>query len=71
MGIGILISTHNLSFGEELYDNVLILREGELKLDASRQQVKNKFGNVPLEEIYTLVNEDYYVYIEEILNEIN
>lgn len=71
MDIGILLSTHNLSFGEELYDYIIILRDGKIKLNASKQQVKEVFNDHSLEEIYTKVNEDYYTHVEEILNELN
>lgn len=71
MNIGIFISTHNLSFGEELFDHIIILRDGEIKYRASKQQVEEEFGNQSLEEIYTKINKDYYMHIEEILNELS
>lgn len=70
MNIGILISTHNLNFGEELYDHIMILREGEIKLNCSRSQVDKIYNSNSLEEIYTKVNEDYYMHVEGILNEL-
>lgn len=71
MNIGILLSTHNLSFGEELYDQIIVLRDGEIKLNASKEQTKVQFSNQSLEEIYTKVNKDYYTHIEGILHELN
>lgn len=70
MNIGILLSTHNLSFGEELYDYIVVLRDGKVKLNATKEQVKERFRNHSLEEIYTKVNEDYYRHVEGILNEL-
>ncbi|MBO1004543.1 ATP-binding cassette domain-containing protein [Pseudogracilibacillus auburnensis] len=71
MNIGILLSTHNLSFGEELYDQIMVLRDGKIKLNASKEQVKAQYSNHTLEEIYTKVNKDYYTHIEGILHELN
>lgn len=67
--IGILLSTHNLSFGDELYDKLIILRNGVVKLRANYESVVNTYGNVGLEKIYTKVNEDYYKQVDAILYE--
>ncbi|MEK3644306.1 ABC transporter ATP-binding protein [Aeribacillus sp. FSL M8-0235] len=67
-GIGILLSTHHLSFGEELYDKVILLRNGKVKLNCTRDQVFEQFGRMSLEEIYEEANKDYYLKAEEILN---
>ncbi|WP_018930526.1 ATP-binding cassette domain-containing protein [Gracilibacillus lacisalsi] len=70
-GIGILISTHDLNFGKDLFDHIVILRDGVMKLNSTKEEVKSKFGNIMLEDLYTKVNKDYYKYIEELLDELN
>lgn len=70
-GVGILLSTHNLNFGQELFDNIVILREGITKLSTNKQELNKNFGKVSLEEIYKKVNQDYYQYVEELLNELD
>ncbi|WP_040203436.1 ATP-binding cassette domain-containing protein [Neobacillus jeddahensis] len=70
-GVGILLSTHNLHFGQELFDNIVILREGIMKLSTNKQELNKNFGEVSLEEIYKIVNQDYYQYVEGLLNELD
>ena len=70
-GIGLLISTHNLSFGQDLFDSLMILRDGIIKLHSKRQKIEAKYGNMNLENIYKEVNQDYYKHIEGLLDEIN
>ena len=70
-GIGLLISTHNLSFGQDLFDSLMILRDGVIKLNSKRQKIEAKYGNMNLENIYKEVNQDYYKHIEGLLDEIN
>ncbi|UJL46429.1 ABC transporter ATP-binding protein [Virgibacillus sp. NKC19-16] len=67
--MGILLSTHNLSFGDELYDKLVILRNGVVKLTANFENVIKTYGNVGLEEVYTKINEDYYKQVDAILYE--
>ncbi|WP_242450848.1 ABC transporter ATP-binding protein [Priestia endophytica] len=70
-GRGILLSTHHLSFGEELYDNLIILRNGKLKLNSTRDEIRKRYGDYSLEKIYQEVNEEYYMQVKEILNELH
>ncbi|MFB1049759.1 ATP-binding cassette domain-containing protein [Paraliobacillus sp. JSM ZJ581] len=70
-GKGILISTHDLNFGKNLFDSIVILRDGKMKLNSTVEEVISKFGSISLEELYTKVNEDYYSYIEGLLDELN
>ncbi|MFD2045501.1 ATP-binding cassette domain-containing protein [Ornithinibacillus salinisoli] len=70
-GVGVLISTHDLNFGKNLFDNIVILRDGSIKLNSTKEEVKSKFGNILLEDLYTKVNKDYYKYIEGLLDELN
>ncbi|WP_208585564.1 ATP-binding cassette domain-containing protein [Gracilibacillus suaedae] len=70
-GVGILISTHDLNFGKDLFDHIVILRDGMMKLNSTKEEVKSKFGNIMLEDLYTKVNKDYYKYIERLLDELN
>ncbi|OQR53438.1 ABC transporter ATP-binding protein [Bacillus sp. CDB3] len=70
-GVGLLISTHNLSFGQDLFDNLIILRDGHIKLNSNKKEIKKHFSNNNLEYIYKEVNQDYYKNIEGLLNEIN
>ncbi|GAA0432654.1 ABC transporter ATP-binding protein [Virgibacillus salarius] len=67
--IGILLSTHNLSFGDELYDKLVILRNGVVKLTTDFENVIKTYGNVGLEKVYTKINEDYYKQVDAILYE--
>lgn len=70
-GAGILISTHHLSFGETLYDHLMILRNGDVKLDMSRQETSRTFPHQALEDIYKEVNRDYYIQVERLLNDLD
>ncbi|MCA0923416.1 ATP-binding cassette domain-containing protein [Bacillus altitudinis] len=70
-GAGILISTHHLSFGETLYDHLMILRNGDIKLDMSRQETNKTFPHQALEDIYKEVNQDYYMQVERLLNDLD
>ncbi|AXI10434.1 ABC transporter ATP-binding protein [Oceanobacillus zhaokaii] len=70
-GVGVLISTHDLNFGKGIFDNIIILRDGSIKLNNTKEEVKSKFGNILLEDLYTQVNKDYYKYIEGLLDELN
>ncbi|MEK5298558.1 ABC transporter ATP-binding protein [Bacillus sp. FSL R5-0659] len=70
-GAGILISTHHLSFGDTLYDHLMILRNGDVKLDMSRQETNQTFPHQALEEIYKEVNRDYYMQVERLLNDLD
>ncbi|MFD2922271.1 ATP-binding cassette domain-containing protein [Halobacillus naozhouensis] len=70
-GVGILLSTHNLNFGQDLFDNAIILRDGEIKLNKRREDIQDIFGNITLEETYTKVNEEYYEYVEGLLNDMD
>ncbi|MFJ5964537.1 ATP-binding cassette domain-containing protein [Bacillus sp. NPDC093026] len=70
-GAGILISTHHLSFGETLFDQLMILRNGELMLDMTRQETSETFPHQSLEDIYKEVNRDYYMQVERLLNDLD
>ncbi|MGA3852864.1 ABC transporter ATP-binding protein [Bacillus sp. FSL K6-4563] len=70
-GAGILISTHHLSFGDTLYDHLMILRNGDVKLNMSRQETNETFPHQALEEIYKDVNRDYYMQVERLLNDLD
>lgn len=69
-GIGILLSTHNLHFGEELYDHLIILRNGHKKINDSKTNVYEQLGSMNLEQIYQSVNQDYYQHVEGVMNEL-
>lgn len=70
-GVGILLSTHNLNFGQDLFDNVVILRDGKIKLNKKREEIEKTFGDITLEETYTNVNKEYYEYVEGLLNDLD
>ncbi|WP_163527140.1 ATP-binding cassette domain-containing protein [Halobacillus ihumii] len=70
-GVGILLSTHNLNFGQDLFDNAIILRDGEIKLNKRREDIQKTFGDITLEETYTKVNQEYYEYIEGLLDDMD
>lgn len=69
-GIGILLSTHDLSFGKGLFDHIMIIRDGKIKLSNTVAEVEKRFGNILLEDLYTEVNKNYYQYIEGLLDEL-
>lgn len=70
-GAGILISTHHLSFGETLYDHLMILRNGDVKLNRTRQETSQLFPQKSLEDIYKEVNRDYYMQVERLLHDLD
>ncbi|WP_026675304.1 ATP-binding cassette domain-containing protein [Alkalihalobacterium bogoriense] len=70
-GTGILLSTHNLSFGENLMDHIIIIRNGNELLNSSIQELIKKFGTFDLESIYQSVNEEYYQEIEGLIHELS
>lgn len=70
-GAGILISTHHLSFGETLYDHLMILRNGDVKMNGTRQETSRLFPQKSLEDIYKEVNRDYYMQVERLLHDLD
>ncbi|WP_164214492.1 hypothetical protein [Virgibacillus sp. YIM 98842] len=69
-GVGILISTHDLNFAAELYNHIVIIRDGSVKLSSTSAEVKTTYGNILLEDLYTKVNTDHSKYIEEIIDDV-
>lgn len=67
LGTGILISTHDLRFAENLMDNVNIIRNGKIILQDDKSNLLNKYGTYNMEDIYKKINNDYYNYIEELI----
>ncbi|WP_181347009.1 ATP-binding cassette domain-containing protein [Thalassobacillus sp. CUG 92003] len=69
-GKGIMLSTHHLNFGEDLYDHLIILRNGDKKLNDSKTNIYHRLGPMNVEQIYQSVNQDYYQHVEEVINEL-
>lgn len=70
-GMGMLLSTHNLRFGEELMDRVMILKDGCLLLNMKKSEIIKTYHTSNMEQIYKSVNAHYYEAVEEIIDEIN
>jgi ABC-2 type transport system ATP-binding protein len=52
MGITIILTTHYLDEAEQLSDRVCFLHKGKIILIEPVQELKNKYNNLPLEEIF-------------------
>ncbi|WP_285768003.1 ABC transporter ATP-binding protein [Peribacillus sp. SI8-4] len=70
-GVGILLSTHNLDFGQELFNRLIILRDGKIIINMNREEVEERFTGLSLEEVYRGANKEYYQYIEELINDMD
>lgn len=70
-GVGILLSTHNLHFGQELFNNLVILRDGKIIINMEREEVEDRFRGLSLEEVYTSANKEYYHYKEDLINDMD
>ena len=66
-GVGILISTHDLNFAAELYNHIVIIRDGSVKLSSTSRSEERRVGK---EDLYTKVNTDHSKYIEEIIDDV-
>ncbi|MGE6630101.1 hypothetical protein [Bacillus sp. NPDC077027] len=60
-----------MSFGETLYDQLMILRNGDVKLNMTRQETSRTFHHQSLEDIYKEVNRDYHMQVERLLNDLD
>ncbi|WP_223556524.1 MULTISPECIES: ATP-binding cassette domain-containing protein [Lysinibacillus] len=67
LGTGILISTHDLRFAENLMNNVTIIRNGKIILQDKSDNLLKEYRTCNLEDIYKKINNDYYNFIEELI----
>ncbi|MGE7674982.1 ATP-binding cassette domain-containing protein [Lysinibacillus sp. NPDC094403] len=67
LGTGILISTHDLRFAENLMNSVSIIRDGKIILQDKSDNLLGEYGTCNLEDIYKKINNDYYNYIEVLI----
>lgn len=69
-GTGILLSTHNLSFGQDLMDHTIIIRNGRELLNMEKSKMEMEFVEMDMEKVYQKVNKHYYQEIEGMIHEL-
>ncbi|ALS02349.1 hypothetical protein ATZ33_13425 [Enterococcus silesiacus] len=68
--IGVLISTHQLKFCEDLSDEIVIIQNGECILNDTTSSIYEMYDTHDLEEIYTSLNSDLYEKVGEYIETI-
>lgn len=69
-GVGVLLSTHQLSFCKDISTYIIILQDGKCILKSSADELYSKYKTNSLEEIYKDINSKFYEKVGELIEDI-